>query len=136
VNRAVWKTAAVLRPLFNRGIRVQRRSPVLLELEKLRRFRAKVAPDLSLHQDITELYKNFSKHHKTTGLLDDVWREIAPHEFVDRASIKKIGSDGVLTVVVSDSAAAWEFDQWLRGGGLAAMKKKCKTPIKSVRIEQ
>lgn len=115
---------------------MQRRSPVLLELEKLRRFRAKVAPDLSLHQDISELYKNFSKHQRTTGLLDDVWREVAPPTLVDRVSIKRICADGELTVLASDAAAAWEFDQWRRGGGLALLKKKCKSPIKTVKIEQ
>ncbi len=113
-----------------------RRSPVTMELEKLRRFRAQVAPDLTLHEDVSKLYKNFTKQQKATTQLDDLWREIAPPEFADRASIKKLSSGGILTVQVTDSAAAWEFDQWLRGGGLATLKKKCKVPVKSIRIDQ
>lgn len=113
-----------------------RRSPVTMELEKLRRFKAQVSPDLSMKEDVTRLFKDFSKQQKAANSLDDVWREIAPAAFVDRASIKKISSSGVLTIRTSDAAAAWEFDQWLRGGGMAELKKRCKTQIKSVRIEQ
>lgn len=113
-----------------------RRSPVTMELEKLRRFRAQIAPDLSIREDVSRLYRDFAKQQKAVGGLDDMWREIAPAEFVDRASIKKLSSTGILTVKAMDAAAAWEFDQWLRGGGMATLRKKCKSPIKSVKIEQ
>jgi len=117
-------------------MRVMRRSPVTLELEKLRRFRAQVSPDLTMKEDVTKLYRDFNRQQKAATSLDDIWREIAPAAFVDRASIKKISTGGILTIRTSDAAAAWEFDQWLRGGGMAELKKRCKTQIKSVRIEQ
>lgn len=113
-----------------------RRSPVTVELEKLRRFRAQIAPDLSIGKDVTKLFKDFAKQQKAVGGLDDLWRSIAPVEFVERASIKKLSNAGVLTIKTTDAAAAWEFDQWLRGGGMATIRKNCKTTIKSVRIEQ
>jgi hypothetical protein len=115
---------------------VQRRSPVVMELEKLRRFRAKVAPDLSLHQDVNELYKAFSKQQRNITPLEELWRAIAPVQFLDKASVIKYTTQGVVTVKAADASVAWEFDQWLRGGGLASMKKKSKSPIKSVKIEQ
>ncbi|MBS0197732.1 MAG: DUF721 domain-containing protein [Planctomycetes bacterium] len=112
-----------------------KQSPVTMELQRLRRFKAKVAPDLSLHEDVTALYKNFAKQQKTVGELDDMWREIAPGEFADRATIQKIGSNGVLTIRVADSATQYEFDRWLRGGGLNHIKQRCRTEIKSIKIE-
>jgi len=115
---------------------VLRRSPVTMELEKLRRFRAKVSPDLSLYEDVDELFRTFSKQQRSVGLLNDLWKDIAPAQFFERASIKRLSSSGVLTILASDSAAAYEFDQWLRGGGLTTLKKRCKATLKSVKIEQ
>lgn len=115
---------------------VQRRSPVVMELEKLRRFKAKVSPDLSLHQDVSELYKTFSKQQRNISPLEELWRTIAPVQFIDKASVVKYTPQGVVTIKAADAATVWEFDQWLRAGGLASMKKKSKSPIKSVKIEQ
>lgn len=113
-----------------------RRSLVAMELQKLRRFRAKVAPDIALREDVDALYKSFTKKQTAMGTLEDMWKEIAPPEFASRASIKKLSKAGILTIAAKDSAAAYEFDQWLRGGGLVMIKKRSKVTIKSVRVEQ
>ena len=54
-----------------------------MELEKLRRFRAQVSPDLTMKEDVTRLFKDFSRQQKAANSLDDVWREIAPAAFVE-----------------------------------------------------
>ncbi|MBX3382669.1 MAG: DUF721 domain-containing protein [Phycisphaeraceae bacterium] len=113
-----------------------KRTPVTMELERLRRFKAKVAPDLSMHEDIDEVYKSFAKQQKAVGALDDMWKQIAPPQFIARASVQKLSSTGVLTIKAEDAATAYEFDRWLRGGGLAFLKQRCRVTLKSVKVQQ
>ncbi|MBL9002414.1 MAG: DUF721 domain-containing protein [Phycisphaerae bacterium] len=112
-----------------------RQSPVTMELARLRRFKAQMAPDLSMQKSVTDLYRTFTKQQKAVSELDDTWRQIAPEEFADRASLHKISANGVMTIKASDSATAFEFDRWLRSGGLLEIKQRCKTTVKSVKIE-
>jgi hypothetical protein len=112
-----------------------KRSTLKDELTRLRKWRVKPGPEVSIAPAVEEFAKRFAKQVKAVGGLEGALEELLPEELRGRVRFGKLTPGGVLVLAATDSAAAYELDQWQRAGGLAAMRQRCSTKILRAKIE-
>ncbi len=102
------------------------------QIESLRKYRDLPRPDLGLDGPLASLQKELSVRVRVGGVLEEAWEELLPEGLRQRTSPVGIRR-GVLTVRVGDSGADYLLSAWLRGGGMAALRKRVRAPIQRVK---
>src|SRR5262245_19637764 len=105
------------------------------QIETMRKFRVK-ARDLSIGAEIDKIGRELTKRQRAAAGMDAAWEQLAPGELAALSSVERLTPGGVLVVRVSDASAAFEIDQWLRGGGLEALRGRCPRKHMRVKLEQ
>ena len=70
---------------------------------------------------------------KNLGPVAEAWNEIVPEPLASSVRLDGVAA-GVLNVRVTDSAARFELDRFLRAGGEAALLKRMPLAIRRVKI--
>jgi hypothetical protein len=106
------------------------RMPDLQRLRGWRNFRER---DLSIGGALADLTKDLRRQHRAVGGIGEAWAALVPPEVRRGAELVKL-SRGVLTVKVTDAAARFALDRWLRGGGEAALARAPGVVVKRVKL--
>jgi hypothetical protein len=109
-----------------------RREP-LPDLQKLRGWRNPRERNLSLAPALADLTRDLRRQHKAVGGIGEAWAATVPAEFGRAAELVRL-SRGVLTVKVTDAAARFALDRWLRSGGEAALARAPGVSVKRVKL--
>mgnify|MGYP000078052332 CR=1 FL=1 len=112
---------------------IPRRTPKE-ELDQLRRFRNRPRPDVSITREVEALRKEVARRANAAGGMDTAWAELAPPGVRAVCAVVRLSPGGLLTVRAPDAAARFEADQWLRTGGLAALRGRCAATLRGVRF--
>ncbi|CAG0961865.1 hypothetical protein PHYC_00769 [Phycisphaerales bacterium] len=102
-------------------------------VERLRKFRAPAPRDRSIGSEVDRVVREAAKRNNSAGGMSAAWQELAPARGVSR--VEKLTPGGVLVVRATDAGARYELDVWLRSGGLEALRARCKTTLRRVKIE-
>ena len=84
-------------------------------LDRLRKWRNRAEPDLSLSFIKKYVKQEIEKPYKQLGSLAKVWGELVPAELVAQTKLESLNR-GVLRVTVSSSSHLFELDRLLRSG--------------------
>ena len=84
-------------------------------LGKLRHWRNRDEPDLSLHFMQSAFRKDIQKPYRQLGAMIEVWTRLLPPELASRTRLESLAR-GVLRVVVDSSSSFYELDRLLRQG--------------------
>jgi len=104
------------------------------ELARLRTFRNRPQRDTSIAGDCEAVRKQLVRHQNAAGGLDLAWMELVPPQLLAQSSAVRLTPGGILTVQVSDTVALYEVDQWLRSGGLAALRARSSVTLRRVKL--
>ncbi len=104
-------------------------------LAALRRLRATPAPDRSVRGVVEFVTRDLVRAVKARGGMDGAWDELVPPGLRAGASVERLTPGGVLCVRVRDAGARYELEVWLRSGGLEALRGRCDTPLRRVKME-
>ncbi|MCE7973089.1 MAG: hypothetical protein DYG92_02005 [Leptolyngbya sp. PLA1] len=110
-----------------------RRTPAQ-KLRALREYRKPREFDTGITHNIEKLSKEISKRHVSSGGLDTAIAEHAPAVVASGVTVQRVTPGGVATLVVSDAAAGYELDIWLRTGGMEILRANCKVALRRVRV--
>jgi hypothetical protein len=104
------------------------------QLRLLQRYRNKPKADFSIAKDVEAIRKALVRTANAAGGMEEVWGELVPQGLAGVSRVVKLTPGGVLTVSANDSAVVYELDQWLRGGGLATLRARCKVTLRRVKL--
>lgn len=102
-------------------------------VENLRRSRTRPDRRVDSSELFTAVGAEAGRTARRLGDTGGAWGELCPEAWRDRTSVEGV-SRGVLTVRVTDSAARFELDRWLRAGGEDALIRACRTGIRKVKL--
>lgn len=103
------------------------------ELLKVRRWRNPTSRDLSIIAAVGDARAAVERTSRSTSALDRAWGAVAPPELSGRAWPLSCAR-GVLTIRVSDAAARWEVDRWLRSGAERELARTARMGIRKIRL--
>lgn len=106
------------------------------KLRALREFRKPREFDTSITHNIEKLRKDISKRFAASGGLDAALAEHAPAIVASGVTVQRVTPGGIATLIVSDAAAGYELDIWLRTGGLEVLRAGCKVALRRIRVVQ
>lgn len=104
------------------------------QLAKLRAqsaARDRVGRDLGGVMDAMQ--RRFGRDARRFAGVGEAWCSMCPGHLLDRTAILGL-SRGELRIAVADSAAMYELDRYLRGGGEAALARTSSAPMHRVRL--
>jgi hypothetical protein len=84
-------------------------------LQRLRGWRTKADPDLSLGFLKGQFQREVARPFKQLGVLAELWQQLVPAELVAHTRLEGL-SRGALRVVVDSSVRLYELDRLLRAG--------------------
>jgi hypothetical protein len=96
-------------------------------LQRLRGFRNRPEPDLTLGFLARQFKHEVAKPHKQLGALAEAWMRLTPMELLPFTRLDGYGR-GTLRVSVTDSAKLYELDRLLREGMQQRLAVESKTP--------
>lgn len=102
-------------------------------LEQLRTWRNRPERDLTLAEPLAREVKLIRRLERSMGSIATAWQDLVPADVASRTALVGV-SRGVLTVRVSDSAARYELDRWLRTGGETAIIRRCVNGLTRIRL--
>jgi hypothetical protein len=103
------------------------------ELLRVRGWRNPRSRDLSIVAAVGDARVAAERASRSTSSLDRAWAAACPAELAGRAWPLSCAR-GVLTVRVSDAAARWELDRWLRSGGERELARAARVAIRRTRL--
>jgi len=74
-----------------------------------------------------------SRSFKDMGAVSQAWTDLVPARLRARCRLVRL-QRGVLDVAAGDASGRYEFDRWMRSGGLAALRDAATAPINRVRV--
>ncbi len=84
-------------------------------MQRLRRFRNRKAPDLSLRFLTEQFRRDVDRPYRQLAGIAELWAQHVPAELAAHTRLERF-SRGVLHVGVDDSAHLYELDRTLRSG--------------------
>lgn len=114
--------------------RQQPQQTVLEELKRIRRFRGRRSPDLSLDPMIRNIQLTAQRQHRRLGSCIDAWESLIPKQLCDKTRIESL-RQGTLHVTVTSSAVAFEIDRTVRAGLLKQLSARVPGAIQRVRTK-
>lgn len=106
---------------------------VIANLTKLREMRVRKDDAPRVDVALAKMADELSRVEKKLGGAGAAWASVCPAGLAERATPVSLAR-GTLNVEVSDAAARYELDRWLRGGGERALVAASRTPIRKVRL--
>jgi hypothetical protein len=103
------------------------------ELARLRRYRNRPDPDLSLAAPLRDAGRELQRQCRAASGIAGAWTEVLPPD-LSRGSEVLSFSRGLLTVRTADSAARFQIDRFLRGGGQAALARRAGVAVRRIRL--
>ena len=108
--------------------------PIDHELDMLRtRAAARSAVGRSLSSFMATAQRDLIKRERRLGDVNEAWASVCPAPLLERTAILSL-NHGVLRIAVADSAAMYELDRCLRGGGEVELARACQAPVHRVRL--
>jgi hypothetical protein len=89
---------------------------------------------LSIGDEVERVRKQAARRAGALGGLDEQWGGLLPPELGPLCRPRRLTAGGVLTVEARDSAAVYELDQWLRGGGIGLLRGACRSTLRNVKV--
>ena len=102
-------------------------------LSRLRQWRNKPEPDLSLGFLKKTFKQQVEKPHKQMGDLAPLWLELVPADLAQHTKLEGF-SRGVLRIAVDSSSRLYELDTLLRGGLELELKRRHKGTLAKVKL--
>lgn len=102
-------------------------------IERLREYRVRRKPDLSVTPMIEAIARRSTRAEKRLGQLVDLWEAGIPPEIAAHTRLKSLRG-GVLHATADSAAVAYELDRLLREGLLATLRKSYNGPLSRVRV--
>ena len=84
-------------------------------LERLRKYRVRKAPDLSLAFLKNQFQRDVAKPHKQLGQLVSLWQQLLPPDLLEHTRLEGL-SRGTLRVAVDSSPHLYQLDRLLSAG--------------------
>jgi hypothetical protein len=103
-------------------------------IEALRQWRAPKSRDLSLARPLRDLTADLRRSRGSADGLRSAWDELAPPAIRASGHVERLSPNGVLTIRLSHAAAAYDAEQWLRGGGFDALRARSTKSVRAYRI--
>ncbi len=102
------------------------------ELQRLRRFRRRGKPNLSVEPLIQGIQLTAQRQHRRLGTCIDAWEALVPERLREKTCIESL-RQGTLHVTVTSSAVAFEIDRAVRSGLLDQLTKRVAGSLQRVR---
>lgn len=102
-------------------------------LDRLREIRPSPRFSPTIADDARRVGAMASRSFKDMGAVAEAWADLVPGRLRERCRLMRL-QRGVLEVAAGDAAGRYEFDRWMRGGGLAALRDAATAPINRVRV--
>lgn len=103
------------------------------ELERLRGFKTKPSPDLTLRDVMSAQLRDLKKLRRGVGVIAGAWAEIVPPALAAQTTLVSL-SRGSLTVRATDAAAKYELERLLRSGAESALVRASPVALRKVRV--
>lgn len=104
-----------------------------VQLEQLRKWRARHDKDISVGATIQELRRNLKKSSKQLTQLIEAWDELVPSHIHQSANPISFQS-GVLEVYADGSPTAYQLNRIIRAGLLRELQQRCSGTLKQIRV--
>jgi hypothetical protein len=104
------------------------------QIQRLREWRNRPVPDLSMGFLEKHFKQNIEKPHKQFGPLIALWMEMVPEELAARTALRSF-QRGLLRVTVADSATLYQLDRAMRSGLQRAIQSASKAPLRRIKLE-
>jgi hypothetical protein len=101
------------------------------DLSKLRAWRVRREYDTSIGASVRDAAARVEQQRRAGRGAGESWEQLVPARVRERCHVVLV-QRGVLTVKVSDAAARFEVDRWLRAGGELELVKRA--GIRKVRV--
>jgi hypothetical protein len=102
------------------------------ELQRLRRFRRRGKPNLSVEPLIQGIQMTAQRQHRRLGKCIDAWEALVPDQLREKTCIESL-RQGTLHVTVTSSAVAFELDRAVRSGLLTELAARIPGALQRVR---
>jgi len=119
----------------SRGARsvVPAADPALRHLEDLRARRARRATERSIGDLIAPWQRESARHARKGPDVAGAWIRALPEALVAQTAIEGFRA-GVISVLATSSAVAYEIDRHLRSGALGALRTELNQPLLRVKV--
>ncbi len=107
--------------------------PRLAWIDRMRVYRGRADPDLSVASMAASLERATSQRQRALGDVIDLWNELAPERVRGFVTIEGVGQ-GTLTLTVASSSASYELSRVLRDGLERTLVDRMPTRIRRVKI--
>ena len=107
--------------------------PRLSWVDRMRVYRGRAEPDLSIAAMTASLERSTSQRQRALGDVIDLWNGLVPERMRDSASIAGL-AQGTLTVTVTSSSASYELSRILRDGLERTLIDRMPTRIRRVKV--
>jgi hypothetical protein len=104
-----------------------------MRLARLRALRNFPQPAWSLAGAVEAERSRVARAYRAVGGAALAWAAAAPADLVARSRVLRLAR-GVLTVQVSDDAARFALDRWLRSGGQADLARRTPSTLRKVHL--
>lgn len=104
-----------------------------LLLARLRGWRNRPQPDLSLKPVTAGITADLRRRARTLGHAGEAWLRLVPPALLDQTTLLSM-SRGVLTVRVGDASARSDLARWLREGGEHAVIRATPGSLIKIRL--
>ena len=105
----------------------------LVQLEQLRKWRARRDKDISIGATIEKLRRNLKKSNKQLTQLVEAWDELVPshiHQNTNPISFR----GGVLEVYADGSPTVYQLNRIIRAGLLRELQQRCSGTLNQIRV--
>ena len=108
--------------------------PDIERLERLRRWKGRAEPDMSLDFLRRQFEQQVAKPFKQLGPLGELWRELLPADLVEHTKLEGFGR-GELRVSVDSSSHLYELNRLLREGVEQELIRRHPGALSRVRLQ-
>jgi hypothetical protein len=102
------------------------------DFDKLRKWRAPDPRDFGINADITRMCSSVRSESEAAANASIALSTILPAVIRDHVHVHEF-TRGTLTLKCSHAAHRYSLEQWLRAGGLAAVRAVIKTSVSKVK---
>lgn len=104
----------------------------LSDIDRLRGWRVRER-DVTIGNMLSGIQRDLKQSARREAAAEDAWRRVLPDALAMSVAGGAISRMGVLTLRMSDAAAKYELNRWIRDGGERALRGACPN-INKVRV--
>lgn len=102
------------------------------DVNRLRRYRTRPEPDLSLQTPLRGLFRNLEQRSRKQTGIDGTWKLVLPAALAEASQVVRF-SRGTLTIRAANASARYQIDRFLRSGGEAELARRAGVTIRRVK---